>query len=107
MKQLLVVCLAGALILSGCAMATIGGSFVSGFIYSDYSGPMLATGSTAGFNKMGQSEVKSILGWVAVGDASIQTAARNGGISKVHHVDFHTMSILSVYSVTTVTVYGE
>ncbi len=104
MKHLLIVCLAGALILGGCAA---GMTPVTGFLFSDVSGPLTATASTAGFNRMGQSEATSILGWVATGDASINAAARAGGISRIHHVDYHTQSILGVYAKTTVTVYGE
>lgn len=41
------------------------------------------------------------------GDASIGTAMRNGGITKVHHVDYSVMNILFLYSEITTIVYGE
>lgn len=87
----------------GCAYAL---APVTGFVYSDVKGPMSAT-SNSGFSKVGTAEATSILGWVATGDASIQTAMRNGGITKIHHVDYYSRSILGVYAVFTVTVYGE
>ena len=44
---------------------------------------------------------------VVTGDSSIKTAAANGGITKISHVDYHVMSVLGLYVETTVTVYGE
>jgi hypothetical protein len=84
-------------------MGTIGG--VGGSIYTDVSGPVLATGST-GSSKMGAATSTGIIGF-ATGDSSIKTAAANGGITKISHVDYHTTSVLGVYAKTTVTVYGE
>jgi len=104
MKKLAAVALLGVVVLSGCAM---GMAPVTGFIYSDVSGPLTATGATSGFAKVGQAEATSILGWVATGDASIQAAAASAGITKIHHVDYHTFSVVGVYAVTSVTVYGE
>jgi hypothetical protein len=77
-----------------------------GTIYSDVKGPWTAT-SLSGSTKVGTSECTSILGIVAQGDASIEAAMRNGGITKIHHVDTHTYSILGVYAKLTVRVYGE
>lgn len=74
-------------------------------IYTDVSGPLMAT-SNSGASKMGQAESTGII-CVATGDSSIKTAAANGGITKISHVDYHTTSILGVYAKTVVTVYGE
>ncbi len=41
------------------------------------------------------------------GDASIGTAMRNGGITKVHHVDYSVMNILFLYTEMKTIVYGE
>ena len=41
------------------------------------------------------------------GDASIETAARNGGVQKVEHVDYELEVFLSVYRRTTAEVYGD
>ena len=47
------------------------------------------------------------LGLIAVGDASIRTAANSAGITKIHHVDYHTTNMLGIVARITVTVYGE
>ena len=74
-------------------------------LYTDVSGPVLATSNT-GASKMGQAESTGII-CVATGDCSIKTAAANGGITKISHVDYHVTSVLGLYVKTVVTVYGE
>ena len=88
---------------TGCAMAA---SPVTGFVYSDVDAPM-SINSDADNTKKGVSSCRSYLGICATGDASIQAAAANGGISKIHHVDFRSYSILGVYAEFTTVVYGE
>lgn len=92
-----------AVFLSGCAMAV---SPATGVWYTDVKAPVAATESS-GSSKVGMGSVTSILGLVATGDASIATAAKSAGITKVHHVDYETMSILGIYAKYTVKVYGE
>ncbi len=46
-------------------------------------------------------------GWVAIGDASISTAARNAGITKVKTVDVHYDSVLGLINTTTTKITGE
>lgn len=86
------------------------GAFVasplSGGIYSDVQYPFMVTGEV-GASKVGTSEATSVLGFVAMGDASIQRAMRRGGIEKVSHVDIHATSILGIFAKYTVYVYGE
>ena len=98
-----VVAMAG--MLTGCVapMGPVGA--VGGSIYTDASGPITATANPVG-SKMGQSSASGIIGF-ATGDASIKTAASNGGISKISHVDYHAQSVLGIWAKTTVTVYGE
>jgi hypothetical protein len=95
----------GLVAVTGCVgpMGPVGG--VGGFVYTDVSGPVGATSNTAG-TKMGQATSTGII-CVATGDSSIKTAAANGGITKISHVDYHTTSVLGLYTKTTVTVYGE
>jgi hypothetical protein len=88
---------------SSCAMTT---SPVSGFVYTDVDGPMAVTDNTVGA-KVGTAEAKSILGWVATGNASINEAAKKAGITKISHVDYHSTNILGVYATFEVRVYGE
>ncbi len=100
---LVVLAMASFLCLQGCAGVI---TPAVGTIYSDVKGPLTAT-SLTGSKKVGTSSCTSILGIVAQGDASIEAAMRNGGITKIHHVDTHTESILGVYAKLTVYVYGE
>ncbi len=44
---------------------------------------------------------------LAFEDASVETAARNGGITTVHFADYEVLSVLGLYVNTKVTVYGE
>ncbi len=41
------------------------------------------------------------------GDCSIAAAMKNGGISKIHHVDYKVKNILGIIGETTTLVYGE
>ncbi len=79
---------------------------LSGVIYTNVHAPIAAT-SNANATKTGTAKAKSILGIVATGDASINTAARNGGITKIHHVDEHSYNVLGILARYEVTVYGE
>jgi hypothetical protein len=94
-----------AVLVAGCVgpMGPVGG--VGGTLYTDVSGPLLATSHTSS-SKMGEASSQGILGF-ATGDSSIKTAAANGGITKIQHVDYHTTAVLGIYAKTTVTVYGE
>ena len=51
--------------------------------------------------------MRSILGIYAVGDASVEAAAKNAGITHIHHVDYHTQNLMGVMSDFTVIVYGN
>ncbi|MGA2090914.1 MAG: TRL-like family protein [Endomicrobiales bacterium] len=103
----IIMCLAlvlvSAVFFTGCATVA---TPLAGGIYMDVKAPLAATNSSAS-SKMGTSTASSILGLVAMGDASIQAAAKNGNITKISHVDYHSTSILGIYSTFTVEVYGE
>lgn len=88
----------------GCAAYAV--SPVLGGLYTDVKAPITATSNTS-YSKMGSASASSILGLIAVGDASINTAAKNGGITRIHHVDYKSTSILGIYATYTVFVYGE
>lgn len=87
----------------GCAA---GVAPVTGFVFTEVSGPVVATTSTAS-SKTGTATCQSILGWVALGDCSITTAKKNGNISSVSTVDYKTKSILGIYAEVTTTVKGQ
>jgi len=96
-----IIAISGAL-LTGCAT-----SYPIGQIYTELKLPVAVTSNGNNSPKIGIAECKSILGLVATGDASIETAKRNGGITKVHHVDWEVENILGIIGEYKVTVYGE
>ena len=89
---------------SGCAASV--STPLPGFLYTDVRAPLAVT-SNSGASKVGTSYATSILGIVASGNAGIDAAAREGGITKIQYVDYHAMNILGVYAKYTVYVYGE
>lgn len=99
----LVTLLVGTLLLTGCAQVR---TPVTGMLYTDVKAPVAVTGNS-GSTKVGTAEARSILGLVATGDASVETAAKAAGITKVHHVDAHATSILGIIATYKLFVYGE
>ena len=92
--------------LTGCGAYAV--SPVSGFLHTDVKGPVMATSNTISDGyASGSASATSILGLIAKGDASIETAARNGGITKIYFVDHSSENILGIFATYTVTVYGE
>ena len=83
-----------------------GGGARNGCLVTNVNAPITAT-SNANVSKTGAASCSSILGVIALGDASQQAAMKNGGITKIHHVDFNSFSILGIYAKFTTTVYGE
>jgi hypothetical protein len=95
---------------SGCSMAR---SPIIGFLYQDVSDVLLVNPAGGSPDaqipenpKIGAARAISILG-VTLGDSSLDTARRNAGIRKIHYVDYHTWSVLSVYGWTETRVYGD
>jgi hypothetical protein len=72
----------------------------------DQKGPVAGGDMTAGTSKVGRSQAEGVLlfSW---GDASIQTAAKQAGIQRIHHVDNETLNILGIYARYETIVYGE
>ncbi|MCS7027201.1 MAG: TRL-like family protein [Bacteroidia bacterium] len=68
--------------------------------------PVTATGYPNS-SKVGVAKATSILGIFATGDASIEAAAKNEGITKIHHVDERAVRVLSLFASYEVYVYGE
>ena len=90
------------LMLSGCATV-----MPVGAIYTELNLPVAATSNGGQYAKSGSSECMSVLALVAIGDASIDAAKKNGNITKVYHVDWSVKNILGVLGKYKVTVYGE
>ena len=66
--------------LSGCAL-----------LYNDLKTPLPSLsveGDTQARTSIGKSSCESYVWVVAVGDCSVETAMKNGNITKVHHVDW-------------------
>jgi hypothetical protein len=104
MKKILTTVLAvGAVVFvcSGCATP-----IPYGVIFTEVTLPVGASSNTGGA-KVGTSKCQSVLGLVATGDASIDTAKKNGGITRVTHVDFQARNILGIIGDYTTTVYGD
>ncbi|HEY3498568.1 MAG TPA: TRL-like family protein [Polyangiaceae bacterium] len=94
-----------SVLFGGCAVAQGGNGFVSGFVYSGYKmGGNVGPGAGA---KIGESCASSILGMVAVGDASISAAKAAGGITQIAHVDHDNFDVLGVYATTCTIVVGQ
>jgi hypothetical protein len=93
---------AGSFIFSGCATP-----FPMGNIYTDITMPSAVGTGNLAYSKVGKSQSKSILGLVATGDASIATAAQNGGITQIKYVDYKAENILGIIGTYTTTVYGD
>jgi TRL-like protein family len=77
-----------------------------GAIYTNTQFPSIASQAGPG-HKTGTAQARAYLAMVAVGDASVDTACKNGGITKINTVDTHATSILGVYSTWTTIVTGE
>ena len=56
--------------------------------------------------KMGVAKASGIICFCE-GDASIKAAMENGGIKKIHHVDYKVKNILGIVADFTTIVYGE
>lgn len=81
-----------------------------GLFYTDATYPVTATGTKVqdlSTLKKGTASTNNILYIVEVGDASIDTAAKNGGIKKISHIDIQEKSIFIFWRGVKVTVYGE
>jgi hypothetical protein len=87
--------------LVGCAT-----TYPIGTLFTEVKLPTEATGANAG-SKVGTSQCISILALIAMGDASIEAAMKNGGITKIHHVDWSAKNILGIYGEYKTTVYGQ
>lgn len=90
--------------LSGCSSAP---TPMAGLIWTNVKAPLTATNSDIKPTLVGRSEATTILGLIATGDASIDTAAKNGGITRIHHVDYEKSSLFGIVTTYTTVVYGN
>ena len=91
MKVRLIASLLGVLSLAGCSSKVgLVGSWYSGYTEGAMATPQVSV-------KSGEACAMSILGIIAVGDASIDTARKNGGIRSISSVDEQYTNILGIY----------
>ena len=91
------------LLLSSCAVIT---HPVPGLLYSDVYSGLAVTPVKYQNVKVGRSCVRSILGLFAFGDASIESARKNGRMSRIAHIDQYGSSIMGVYAKYCTLAYG-
>ncbi len=90
--------------LGGCALAV---NPTTGVMYNNIRGPIMATSSDKEPTRVGRASVSSFAGIVSTGDASIQTAMKNGGITEIHHIDYESQNMFGLMAKFTVVVYGD
>ncbi|MFA6816740.1 MAG: TRL-like family protein [Lentisphaeria bacterium] len=100
-KALLAV-FAVAVMVSGCAT-----TYPLGTILTQVTLPSMVGSYEGKATKVGKSKCTQLLALVAQGDASIAAACKQGGITKIHHVDWEVDNILGLVATYTCTVYGE
>ena len=106
MKKMLALSAAcvGALVLSGCVIPNKG-TVQSALTLNHAASDPIVDNSVRPL-KRGEAWSGGVL-FFSGGDATIAEAMRNGGIRKVHHVDYLVKNILYLYNETTTVVYGE
>ena len=104
MKKLLFVA-AIAAIASGCVV--VGPSNANSLLTLDVQSPdMSFVDNDVKPAKMGVATAEGIVCFTQ-GDASLKAAMNNGGITKVHHVDYKVKNILGIIGSTSTIVWGE
>jgi len=103
-RVIMLTVLMGGLTAFLCGCATF---YPIGVIYTDLKLPIGATSNGSASYKVGTAECKSILSLIAIGDASVEAAKKNGKITKVYHVDWEAENVLGIFGKYKVTVYGE
>ncbi|MBN2297127.1 MAG: TRL-like family protein [Deltaproteobacteria bacterium] len=93
---------AALFLINGCATPV-----PVGVVYTELKLPITATGESGKNLKVGTAECISVLGLVATGDASIQEAMDDGGITKISHIDWEVKNILGILGRYKVVVYGQ
>lgn len=91
---------------SGCS-PIMGKPYGGGIAYSNVKFNERTEGQNAVGMKQGESCASAVLGIIATGDASVATAAKAAGITKVASVDGQNTNILGIYSSYCVIVTGE
>ena len=103
-KSALIALASAAALLAGCAT-----SQPIGTLYTNVSFPVAVTNAQSNNSrlKVGIATCTSVFSLVAVGDASIAAAMKNGDITKVHSVDWKAENTLGVIGKYECVVRGE
>jgi len=97
-----------SLCLAGCAGYRAEVIPPVGMIYSNYRAPLTAEYSGQSVErKAGEASSVSILGLVAYGDCSLDTAARAGGLTTINYCDYEYLNVLGIYQKFTVMAHGK
>jgi len=90
-------------VLQGCVMpnAPVGAALIF-----HEKGPVTGFDNDVKATRVGKAVAEGII-LVGYGDASINAAKANGGITKIHHVDCKVFNILNMYCYYETVVYGE
>lgn len=95
---------AGAVMMTGCIMP-MKGTVMAPLTLEHIASEPVVDNSVRPL-KRGETTSGGII-MFGTGDGSIGTAMLNGGITKVHHVDYSVMNILYLYTEIKTIVYGE
>lgn len=106
MKSLTIgLCVAAAAMLTGCV--AVGPTNANSLLTLDVTSPDTNfIDNSVKPAKCGEATADGILCFTR-GDCSIKKAMANGGITKIHHVDYKVNNILGIVGTTTTLVYGE
>ncbi|MHC4514686.1 MAG: TRL-like family protein [Planctomycetota bacterium] len=122
MRLLAPLCLGAALLLSSCStLPMTRGAFPgvpvappAGWLYSAYKAPLMTNmeETSASATKTGKATtmfIRIIYAGLdfAFDDASLEAAARNGGITKIHYADYEVTTVLGLFGKFTTIVHGE
>jgi hypothetical protein len=84
-------------------------SLLSGCLYANVRAPLdTNVDQTRLGAKVGKASAQSILWLVATGDASVEAAARDGGLTTINHLDVEREVVLfGLFAKTTTIAYGD
>ncbi|HMX62021.1 MAG TPA: TRL-like family protein [Candidatus Sumerlaeota bacterium] len=95
-----------AVSLTGCLSVPVMPPY--GIVYTDYKAPLdFDQEKSPVGDRSGSAETMSIVGLVAMGDASIQTAAEDGNIKTIYGADYEYFNVLGIYQTYKTVVHGE
>jgi len=80
-----------------------------GAIYSGFKAPLTAEAEKPTVtSQKGEATSQAVLGLVAWGDCSLETAAKNGNLSTIEYADYEYMNVLfGIYQKFTVITHGK